>query len=161
LVVALACLCAAILTSCNTGKGVTDESSQHAALRVLNLVFNAGGPINVMLDSDTVVSGLAFEGQTSYQQIGIGVKTIQPTITGVAGVAAGTTSVFVLVPAGNVQIRITTTSSKEIIFDSLPQAIAQRALIRGVIYARGSGRLVNLALLNIDNVGTGSIVNNL
>ena len=239
LVVALACLCAAILTSCNTGKGVTDESSQHAALRVINLVFNAGGPIDVTLDSDTIVSGLAFEGQTSYQQIGIGVKTIQATVTGIAGnlvgstlgnfvgatnytyvafgpagnaaaillndstvdpgagnfgfrvlnaaigkgaldiyitppganldlatpsiagVSPGVVSGFALVPPGNVQIRITPTSSKEIIFDSLPQNIAERALIQGAIYARGSGRLVNLALLNIDDVGTGSIVNDL
>jgi hypothetical protein len=239
LVVALACFCATVLTSCNTGKGVTDESSQHAALRVINLVFNAGGPINVMLDSDTIVSGLAFEGQTSYQEIGIGTKTIQPTVPSTAsnaasatvanflgatnytyvafgpagnaagilltdstidpgagnfalrvlnaaigsgaldiyvtppgasldtttptigGIAAGNTTVFVLVPAGNVQIRITPTGSKEVIFDSLPQSIAERAEIEGIIYARGSGKLVNLALLNLDNSGTGSILNSL
>ena len=239
LVVASACFCAIILTSCNTGKGVTDETSQHAALRIVNLVFNAGGPITVFLDSDTVVSGLAFEGQTSYQQIGIGIKTIQPTVPStasnvasstvanflgatnytyvafgpagnaasillddstvdpgagnfgfrllnaaigsgpldiymtppgasldvatpvIAGVAPGSASPFVLIPAGNVQIRITPANSKEIIFDSLPRTIAERALIEGVIYARGSGRLVNLALLNLDNAGTGSIANNL
>ncbi len=239
LVVALACFCASILTSCNTGKGVTDETSQHAALRIINLIFNASGPINVTLDGNTIVSGLAFEGQTSYREIGIGIKTIKPTVTGTAanavsstvanflgatnytyvafgpagntagillndsaidpgagnfsfrvlngaigsgaldiyvtppgarldvatpaisGVVAGSTSPFVALPAGNVQIRITRTNSKDIIFDSLPQTIAERAQIEAVIYARGSGKLVNLALLNLDNSGSGSILNNL
>ncbi len=237
--VVLACICAAVLTSCNTGKGVTDESSQQAGLRVINLVFNAGGPITVTLDSDTIVSGLAFEAQTPYQTVGIGIsRTIQTTAADgttvvssttadflgatnytyvafgpagnatsvlltdpevdpgagnfelrivnaalgigpldiyvtppgasldtttptIGGIPTGTTSQFALVPFGSVQIRITPANTKEVIFDSVPQTIPERAGLQAVIYARGSGKLVNVALMNLDTSGSGSIVNNL
>ena len=79
----------------------------------------------------------------------------------IGGIATGTTSAFASAPFGNVQIRITRANTKEVIFDSLPQTIPERAGLQAVIYARGSGKLVNVALMNLDNSGSGSIANNL
>ncbi len=235
---AILCLATLVLGGCNTGKGVTDVSSQHAALRVVNLIFNAVGGINVTLDSTTIVSGLAFESQAPYQQTDIGTKTIEVAIAGsassvvssivnllgavnytyiafgpvsgaagillddrtvdpgagnfslrvvnaatgsgtvdvyvtppgasldaatpsVAGVAVGSASLFVVLPAGNVEIRITPSTSKEVIFDSLPPSIAERSELQAIVYSRGSGKLVNVALASVDNSATTTILNNL
>jgi hypothetical protein len=49
------------LPGCDSGKGVTDPAIQHATLRIVNLIPNAGGPLDVSVDGNTLVSGLGFE----------------------------------------------------------------------------------------------------
>jgi len=83
-------------------------------------------------------------------------NAISPSI---AGVAYGSTSPFVDLPAGNLEVRVTTANTKQVIYDAPAQTFRERALIEAVVYARGSSTLVNLALLNIDDAGTGSISN--
>lgn len=232
------CLAALALGGCNTGKGVTDESSQHAALRIVNLILGTPSGINVTLDANPIVSGLAFESQTPYQQTDIGSKTIQVALPGsantlissvlnllgtfkytfvtfgpvggaagvlltdnpvdpgagnfsllvlnaapgigpvdvyvtppgasldaatpsIAGAPAGTATFSVLLPAGNVEIRVTPSSSKEVIFDSAPQNISERSQLEAIVYSRGSAKLVNVALVSIDSSASTTILNNL
>jgi Domain of unknown function (DUF4397) len=234
--VVLTCVLSLALGSCNTGKGVSNAST-HATMRVINVIPNAGGPLNVTFDSHPFASGLAFEGMTAYQQIDSGTREVQIAVAGsstnvvdliptfladnaytfvtfgavgtasgtvvndtltvdpgagmfalrvingasnnagidvyvtspgedlntvspsIAGVAYGTTSVFVNLPAGNRQIRVTAANSKQVIYDAPAQTFAERAQVEAIVYSRGSSTLVNVAFLNIDDTGTGTIGN--
>ncbi len=75
-------LVAIAVTACNSGKGVTDPAVQFAMLRVVNLIPDASGPLNVTIDGHNFVSGLSFEGVTQYQQIDSGTRAIQVSVAG-------------------------------------------------------------------------------
>ena len=75
-------LMVAALSSCDSGKGVTDPAIQHATLRIANLIPNASGPLNVSLDGNNFVSGLNFEGLTQYQTVDSGSRVIQVSVAG-------------------------------------------------------------------------------
>lgn len=231
-------LVASVLPGCDSGKGVTDPAIQHATLRFVNLIPNAGGPLNVSVDGNTLVSGLGFEQVTQYQLIDSGLRLIQVSVAGgasnivsnsfvfvgtlnytmvvygtaaepttflvadtivdpgagnwnlrvinaagsgasvdlyvtvpgadintaapsVAGVSVGAASAVVTLPAGNVQIRVTTTGTKDVIYDSTPQSISERASMEAVVYTRTSSKLVGVTLLNLDNTGTSITAPNL
>jgi trimeric autotransporter adhesin len=222
---------ASVLTACSSGKGVTDPAVQHAALRIVNLIPNASGPLNVSVDDNTLVSGLAFEGLTQYESIDAGSRVIQVSVAGgvsnivsttlsftgtnnytlvvygtagepttllvtdtvvdpgagnfnlrllnaavtvaavdiyvtapgadlnaaapsIGGVSLGSASAVVTLPAGNIEIRVTPTGTKNVIYDSTPQSISERASIEAVVYTRTSSRLVGVTLLNLDSAGT-------
>ncbi|MGH8713628.1 MAG: DUF4397 domain-containing protein [Casimicrobiaceae bacterium] len=81
-------------------------------------------------------------------------NTVSPNI---AGVVYGLSSAFVNLPSGNMEVRVTAVNSKQVIYDAPAQAFGERAQVEAVVYSRGSSALVNLALLNIDDTGTGSI----
>jgi hypothetical protein len=229
------------LTSCNTGKGVTDPAVQFAMLRIANLIPDAGGPLNVTLDGNTFVSGVNFEGLTQYQQINSGTRAIQVSVAGgasniisttlsftgtlnytlvtygpvaeptsllvadstisiidpgagnfnfrvinaangvaavdvyvtppganlaaaaptLAGVALGSASGFVTLPAGNVEVRVTAAGTKEVIYDSVPRSFSEHAQVEAIVYTRTSSKLVGVTVLNIDNTGTSSASPNL
>ncbi len=68
---------------------------------------------------------------------------------------------FGALPIGNLQLRVTPAGSKEVIFDSPPHVYSERASFQIVVYTRGSSTLANVALLNIDGAGSGSILNSL
>jgi hypothetical protein len=72
----------------------------------------------------------------------------------IAGVSLGAASGFVTLPAGNVEIRITPASTKEVIYDSTPQSFSEHTKVEAVVYTRASSKLVGVTLLNIDNTGT-------
>ncbi len=224
------------LGSCNTGKGVSN-SSTHGTLRLINVIPNATGPLNVTFDLQPFLSGLPFEGMTQYQSIDVGLREVQVSVAGsstnvidvtptfladnaytlvafgalgavgglvlndtltvdpgagmfglrvingasnnasvdiyitppgedlnaispsIAGVAYGSTSPFVNLPAGNLEVRVTTANTKQVIYDAPAQTFRERALLEAVVYSRGSSTLVNVAFLNIDDAGTGSISN--
>ncbi len=44
------------LGSCNTGKGVSN-SSTHGTLRLINVIPNAAGPLNVAFDTKPFLAG--------------------------------------------------------------------------------------------------------
>ena len=225
------CLMAVAVTGCNTGKGVTDPAIQFAMLRIVNLIPDAGGPLNVTLDGNTFVSGLNFEGLTQYQQIDSGTRAIQVSVAGgasniistnlnfigitnytlviygpagaatyslvsdatidpgagnfnlrvinaatggagvdvyatapgasldsaapsFAGVGVGTTSAFLALATGNLEIRVTLSGTKEVIYDSAPQSYSERSQFEAVVYTRASSKLVGVSLLNIDSTGS-------
>jgi uncharacterized protein DUF4397 len=80
----------------------------------------------------------------------------------VAGVGYGTTSLYIAVPIGaNFEIRITPTGTKQVIYDSAPKLFAEHSGTTILAYSKGSGTLVNVALLNSDNAGSGVLVDNL
>ena len=76
-----------------------------------------------------------------------------------AGITYGTTSIFVDLPAGDREIRVTPASSKQVIYDAPAQTFGERAQVEAVVYSRGSSTLVNVAFLNVDDTGTGTIGN--
>ena len=47
--VALTCVLSLALGSCNTGQGVSNGST-HGSMRLINVIPNAGGPLNVTFD---------------------------------------------------------------------------------------------------------------
>lgn len=232
-------LLAVALTGCNSGKGVTDPAEQFAMLRIVNLIPDAGGPINVTLDGNSFVSGLNFEALTQYQQIDAGTRAIQVSVAGgasniistslsfsgvtnytfviygaageatsllvsdacpssaqalctdpgagnfnlrvinaatsgagvdvyvtapganlnaaapnIAGVSVGTTSTFATLAAGNLEIRVTSSGTKDVIYDSAPQSFSDHSLVEAVVYTRTSSKLVGVSLLNFDSNGT-------
>jgi hypothetical protein len=233
---ALTCVLSLALGGCNTGKGVSNGST-HGTMRLINVIPNAAGPLDVTFDTKPFAGGLAFEGMTTYQQIDVGLREVQISVAGsstnvidvtptfladnaytfvafgavgaatgivvndtltvdpgagmfalrvingasnngvvdiyitppgedlnsvspsIPGVAYGTTSPFVNLPAGNQEVRVTAANSKQVIYDAPAQAFGERAQVEAIVYSRGSSTLVNVAFLNIDDTGTGSIGN--
>jgi len=234
--VALTCVLSLALGSCNTGQSVSNGST-HGTLRVINVIPNAGGPLNVSFDLKPFLTGLPFEGMTPYQTIDSGVREVQMSVAGsstnvidvtasfladnvhtlvafgaltnagslilndtvtadpgagnfalrvingasnnaaidvyvtapgedlntvspsIAGILYGASSAFVNLPVGNREVRVTVANSKQVIYDAPAQTFAERAQIEAIVYSRGSSALVNVAFLNIDDTGTGSIAN--
>ena len=81
LVLVLSCALACAVAGCNTGKGVSNGST-HGSLRVVNLIPNAGGPVNVTFDNEPFATGLPFEGMTPYQQIDAGLREVTMSVAG-------------------------------------------------------------------------------
>jgi hypothetical protein len=234
--VVLTCVLSLALGSCNTGKGVSNGST-HGTMRMINVIPNAGGPLNVTFDLKPFVTNLPFEGMTQYQTIDAGSREVQVSVAGsstnlidvtpiflpdvaytlvafgalanangiilndtlifdpgagmfalrvingasnnvgidvyvtapgedlntvspsIAGVGYGTSSVFVNLPVGDREVRITAANSKQVIYDAPAQTFVERAHVQAIVYSRGSSTLVNVAFLNIDDAGTGSIAN--
>jgi hypothetical protein len=234
--VALTCVLSLALGSCNTGQGVSNGST-HGTLRLINLIPNADGPLNVSFDVKPFLTGLPFEGMTQYQPIDSGVREVQMSVAGsstnvidvtagflpdnvytfvafgalasagslilndtltvdpgagnfalrvingasnniaidvyvtapgedlntvspsIAGVVYGASSGFANLPVGNREVRVTVANSKQVIYDVPAQVFAERAQVEAIVYSRGSSALVNVAFLNLDDTGTGSIAN--
>jgi hypothetical protein len=234
---------ALILGGCNTGNGVVTVASTQSQLRVVNLIPNAGAPINVTIDDNPLVSGLNFESLVPYQTInavsnsnptrtikatvesavaqliittvapigeaqysyimygpitapkarlyddtftdpgagnfnlrvinaaaGIGAVDVYLTAPGadlnlvapsVSGAVYDSVGGFATIPFGNLQLRVTPTGSKSVIYDAPPQNYVERSAVDVVVYTRGSSTLANVVVLNIDSTGNGSFFNNL
>jgi len=87
---------------------------------------------------------------------------ISATAPVIANATYGGTTIFVPVAAGNLQLRVTPNSTKEVIFDSgTTLSFSDKTLVQAVAFGKGSGKLVNAAILNLDQDGTGQIVDNL
>jgi hypothetical protein len=82
------------------------------------------------------------------------------TAPSVSGVAFGATSPFGVVPTGDYELRVTIGGSKEVIYDANAGAFANKSFAEAIIFGKGSAKLVNTALLNIDSVGTGQVIDN-
>src|SRR5438094_6465178 len=76
------CTIALLLAACNTGNGVVTVASTKSNLRVVNLIPNAGNPIDVQLDFANFAPGLVFQSLLQYQQINAGTHTIQAVVEG-------------------------------------------------------------------------------
>src|SRR5450631_647596 len=82
IILAALCAVALLLTGCNTGNGVVTLASTKSNLRILNLIPNAGAPIDVTLDDNAFASGLGFESLALYQQINAATHTVKAIVTG-------------------------------------------------------------------------------
>ena len=107
------------------------------ALRLVNASPTAGG-IDIYLTAP-----------------GADISTASPLITGIF-YAAG--SAFISVPLGNYQLRLTRAGTKEVIFDAPAPSFADASGQTVLAYSRGSGQLVNVALLA--TAGPGTIIDN-
>jgi len=119
----------------------SDPGNGFFSLRVMNTAAGIG-PIDVYLTPP-----------------GADLTVAAPTI---GNVAYGATTAFIAVNTGaNFEIRITPSGTKQVIFDSAPKAFIEHQGYTVLAYSKGSGTLVNVALLNSDAAGTGTIVDNL
>jgi hypothetical protein len=90
--------------------------------------------------------------------LGTDLNTTSPTVT---SVGFGAISTFVNVNGGTYELRATATGTKNVIYDTGVQSFTNGSSYEVVVFTRGSARLVNVALLNEDNAGTGQVLNNL
>ncbi len=87
---------------------------------------------------------------------GVSLDGISPNLS---NVAAGTTSTFVILSAGQYQVRFTLHNSKQLIYDAGTLTFAGNASYAFVAYSKASGTLVNAALLVMDTNGNGALAN--
>jgi hypothetical protein len=74
-------------------------------------------------------------------------------------VALGSISAYVGVPVDtNSELQITITGSKEVIYDANVGTFGDKSLAQVIVFGKGSGKLVNAAVLNIDSSGSGQVV---
>lgn len=106
------------------------------AVRVLNTSLVAG-PVDLYLTAP-----------------GADISAATPVLT---AVAPGVVSAFTNVAAGNLEVRVTPTGNKNVIYDAAPTTYAQGTGQTIVTYSKGSGALVNAAILASGTIG--AIVN--
>jgi hypothetical protein len=70
-----------------------------------------------------------------------------------------TTSAFVVLSAGQYQVRFTLHNSKQLIYDAGTLTFASNVSYAFVAYSKASGTLVNAALLVMDTTGNGALAN--
>jgi hypothetical protein len=86
---------------------------------------------------------------------------INSTSATVPNVGYGGGSAFTSVPTGTYEIRVTAANTKQVIFDTGAQAFSEQQFYNIVALTKGSAQLVDVAVLNIDDNGTGSVKQNL
>jgi hypothetical protein len=87
---------------------------------------------------------------------GASLDSLSPNIS---GVALNGTSAFATLTSGSLQLRLTLANSKQVIYDAGTIAFAGGAAYYVVGYTKGSGTLVNAALLDVNLAGSGRIAN--
>jgi hypothetical protein len=87
---------------------------------------------------------------------GASIDGLSPNIS---NVTSGTTSAFVTLVPGTYQVRFTLHNSKQVIYDAGALPFANLVSYALVAYSKGSGTLVNAALLLMDTNGTGALAN--
>ncbi len=120
--------------------GFATPTSGNFAVRFVNAAAGVG-PIDLYLTAP-----------------GIDLNTTSATVP---NVAYGSSSAFTSVPTGTYELRVTAANTKDLIFDTGPQAFGEQTLTDIVAITKGSARLVNVAVLNIDSTGTGQVKQNL
>ncbi|HUH93655.1 MAG TPA: DUF4397 domain-containing protein [Casimicrobiaceae bacterium] len=89
---------------------------------------------------------------------GVDINTTSATVS---NVAYGNASAFVTVPNGTYEIRLTAANTKDVVFDTGAQPFTDQSLSNIVAMTKGSARLVDVAVLHIDDAGTGQVFQNL
>jgi hypothetical protein len=83
------------------------------------------------------------------------------TSPNIANAAIGQASSFVGVNAGTYELRITAAGTKDVIYDTPVQTFVNQSSYEAVIFTKGSARLASVAMLNLDENGTGQFNDNL
>jgi len=79
------------------------------------------------------------------------------TAPSVSGVPISGISGYNQVTTGDYELRITVAGSKEVIYDAPAGSFADKSLAQVIVFGKGSAKLVNAAVLNIDKSGTGQV----
>jgi len=90
--------------------------------------------------------------------LGTDLNTTSPTV---ANIGLGGIGSFIGVNVGTLELRVTATGTKSVIYDTLPQAFTNGNSYEAVVFTKGSARLVSVALLDENNSGTGQVNDNL
>lgn len=85
--------------------------------------------------------------------------SLASSVPNISNIQQNGTSGFASLTPGTLQIRLTLSNSKQVIYDSGALTFNNQAMYELVAYTRGSSTLVNGALLNVDNTGAGNVVN--
>jgi hypothetical protein len=87
---------------------------------------------------------------------------INSTSPNVSNIGTGALSGLIPVNTGSYELRVTAAGTKDVIYDTGVQAFTtNQGAYQAVIYTKGSSRLPNVAILNLDSTGTGQINDNL
>ena len=86
---------------------------------------------------------------------------LNSTSPNIANVGAGAISGLVPVNTGSYELRVTAAGTKDVIYDTGVQTFTNQGIYEVVIYTKGSARLPNVAVLNVDSTGTGQVNDNL
>jgi hypothetical protein len=87
---------------------------------------------------------------------------LNSTSPNIANVGTGATSSLVPVNTGSYELRVTAAGTKDVIYDTAVQAFTNnQGTYQAVIYTKGSAKLPNVAVLNVDSTGTGQVNDNL
>ena len=78
----------------------------------------------------------------------------------ITSVPYGSTTVFVSVTPGSYELRLTTNGTKEVIYDTGVIDFGDKTIVQAAAFGKGSSKLVNVAVLNIDAQGTGQVYEN-
>jgi hypothetical protein len=89
---------------------------------------------------------------------GADLNTAAPNL---GGVGLGSTTLSVVLPVGNYQIRVTLAGTKQVIYDTTPQTFAEHTQFEAIVYTHASSTLVGVTLLNIDSASAPVIKPNL
>jgi hypothetical protein len=120
--------------------GVQKPASGNFAVRFFNVAAGVG-PLDLYLTAP-----------------GIDINTTSATVS---NVGYGNASAFVSVPNGSYEIRVTAANTKDIVFDTGPQTFTDQTQSNIVAITKGSARLVDVAVLAIDDPGSGQVFQNL
>jgi hypothetical protein len=131
--------------------GPVEAVSQTLIIDTNTTVPNGG---NYLLRAINVATGIAAV-DVYITQPGVDLGLTAPGIT---NVSFGQTTVFLPQDTGNSELRVTRAGSKEVIYDAIITPIADKSLAEVIIFGKGSAKLVNAAVLNIDANGTGQVV---
>jgi hypothetical protein len=118
----------------------SDPGTGFTSVRVMNTAAGIG-PIDVYLTPPGA-------------DLTLSAPTLGTVAYGAATVFTSSNSCFVC------EIRITPTGTKKVIFDSVPKIFAEHAGNTVLVYSKGSGTLVAVAILASDTVGTTTNVDN-
>ena len=86
---------------------------------------------------------------------------LNSTSPNIANVGAGAISGLVPVNTGSYELRVTAAGTKDVIYDTGVKTFTNQGIYEVVIYTKGSARLPNVAVLNVDSTGTGQVNDNL
>ena len=87
---------------------------------------------------------------------------LNSTSPNLANIAIGNISGLVPVNTGSYELRATAAGTKDVVYDTGVQAFTtSQGTYQAVIYTKGSARLPNVAVLNVDSTGTGQVNDNL
>ena len=139
----------------------------------VDYTFVVYGPVeavkqNLIIDTTTLIpNGGTFDLRAINLATGIAAVDIYLTPPGtdlgltapwLTNVALGSTTIYVPVPTdSNSELRVTVSGSKEVIYDAEVGTFPDKSLSQVIVYGKGSAKLVNAAVLNIDSSGTGQV----
>jgi len=172
-------------TGVNTGSREFKVSANGGASNVIDTTLNVNGadytyvvygPVSAALGGLVADSGFTTPSSGNFSvrffnaAAGIGSVDLYLTAPGVdlnstsatiSNIAYGTASAFTSVPTGTYELRVTAANTKDLIFDTGAQAFGEQTLSNIIAITKGSARLVDVAVLNIDSNGTGQVKQNL